>query len=371
MLLKKTKKKTVSLILAIFLLITSVIFVACDKEKDDDDFSRQGNNNASAEFNELPQPLPPPPLYHIAVGDSIAAGFGVDEKDRYPDLLFALLQADGQVNVYENIAVSGYTTAMLLAQLRRMDEAALARFAEARVITISIGGNNILSPFVANLPDVETITQLIADVNVIATEAMKLADIVGELDEDIKRMREGFQFSDLFRISDILDLASTLLDESAVIIDLIGKVDANNPLNILSGPPSDELAAELEQGILDFAAEFAEVMAWMRENAPLATVIVNTVYNPLPDEFFSLEIGMSHYIDAYIRRINTIIRRERAAHGYLVADVYTVFDEEEDKADLLNYHLNMEEMYLNFDIIHPNEKGHRMITELCYEAFVE
>jgi hypothetical protein len=138
------------------------------------------------------------------VGDSIAFGFGVDRDERYPDLLFEHLRDEDVVDAYENISVTGYTTAQLLTQLRGLDAEGLAQFTEARVIVLSIGGNNILQPFFSHLPDIDTITLMITEVGIIAAEAMRLAADVSYLDEEIKRMREGFSISDIFRIGELL-----------------------------------------------------------------------------------------------------------------------------------------------------------------------
>jgi lysophospholipase L1-like esterase len=86
---------------------------------------------------------------YLALGDSFAAGFGasVPAESGYVPLLFRTLQAPGRWRVarLRNLAVPGETTSSILgSQL----DAALAAIADpgtdVRVVTLDIGGNDVL-----------------------------------------------------------------------------------------------------------------------------------------------------------------------------------------------------------------------------------
>lgn len=85
----------------------------------------------------------------LILGDSIAAHYGVDEKDSYEAKLTQKLSADGENWVSINWGVAGDTTGDLVTLLTQKADDPKARqvLAEADLIAISIGGNNILKFF--------------------------------------------------------------------------------------------------------------------------------------------------------------------------------------------------------------------------------
>ena len=85
----------------------------------------------------------------LILGDSIAAHYGVDEKDSYEAKLTQKLSADGEKWVSINWGVAGDTTGDLVTLLTQNADDPKARqvLAEADLIAISIGGNNILKFF--------------------------------------------------------------------------------------------------------------------------------------------------------------------------------------------------------------------------------
>ena len=85
----------------------------------------------------------------LILGDSIAAHYGVDEKDSYETKLTQKLSAGGEKWVSINWGVAGDTTGDLVTLLTQKADDPKARqiLAEADLIAISIGGNNILKFF--------------------------------------------------------------------------------------------------------------------------------------------------------------------------------------------------------------------------------
>ncbi len=83
---------------------------------------------------------------YLIMGDSIAAHYGVSERESYEHKLIERLRADGEKWVGDNWGVSGYTSGDLVTLLDKSveDPARRAVLEKADLICISIGGNNIL-----------------------------------------------------------------------------------------------------------------------------------------------------------------------------------------------------------------------------------
>ncbi|MBO9129770.1 GDSL-type esterase/lipase family protein [Bacillus sp. 165] len=82
------------------------------------------------------------PLYHLVLGDSLAKGYG-SKQGGYAGIASQQLQAKTNKEVYiDNTAVSGLTTEGLLYMLQ--SEEMQNKIEKADIITISIGGNNLL-----------------------------------------------------------------------------------------------------------------------------------------------------------------------------------------------------------------------------------
>ncbi len=83
---------------------------------------------------------------YLILGDSIAAHYGVSDKDSYEYKLADLLRADGEAWIGDNWGVPGYTSGDLVTLLDKSVEDPDKRtvLERADLICISIGGNNIL-----------------------------------------------------------------------------------------------------------------------------------------------------------------------------------------------------------------------------------
>ncbi|MCP8966986.1 GDSL-type esterase/lipase family protein [Ectobacillus ponti] len=81
-------------------------------------------------------------LYHVVIGDSLAKGYG-SSQGGYAGIASKQLEAKLQKQVIvDNIAVNGLTTTGLISLLERPD--VKEKLQKADIITISIGGNNLL-----------------------------------------------------------------------------------------------------------------------------------------------------------------------------------------------------------------------------------
>lgn len=101
-------------------------------------------------------------LHYVALGDSIAFGGSGEAgdqwvEDAYPDLLANYFKAGSKKLQYHNLSIPGIDSSDLLAMLRqseRSEKGSLAHeILKSDLITLSIGGNNLLGPLYFSKPE--------------------------------------------------------------------------------------------------------------------------------------------------------------------------------------------------------------------------
>ena len=335
-----------------------------------------------------PEVVPEEPLVYIALGDSVPMGYGLNSlDDRYTSIFFEMLENDGYANEYVNMAVNGLTSATLLQLLSNMDDHGLDLFQNASVISLNIGGNNILLPFIAHMPDAEGMDRVLTEAMDFANEAEEVINdilnfvaqsqdtIAGVLDfaSEVMDIANNFSISDVFRIRELLERASSVLEDTIEVFDKVtalesdatevfeksGDLELLSVISLLSGTFPPGLDAELDRGVRAFSGDFAGIIAWLKDNAPNATIIVNTVYNPIPTRFFGIPLNFSNRSDILIQSINQIIYDGSGGSGYIVSDIYSGLSDE------------LEMMNISLDIVHPNHVGHSLIAQINYDDFLQ
>jgi len=305
---------------------------------------------------------PEAPRFFIALGDSIPAGFGIEAEENYTSVFYQKLKEEGCADEYINMAENGKTTAMLLEFLNNTDEEELIAFQNAHVITLNIGGNNILLPFLKYMPNIADTVIAVSEIGTIASDA-------AEVFTEARAIVENFSASDIFRILDVLSEISEILDDAASVFDRIISFRAGNLMPLLLGSFPAEAEIELNEGVNNFSAELKEIIDWLEINAPNATIIINTVYNPLPENIFGIRLEIFDTADRFVGIINDIIFEMQEEKSILVSDVHMHFKNEINIIDVMNFYLDLSSLNFNLDIIHPNSTGHKIIAELNYEAY--
>jgi lysophospholipase L1-like esterase len=351
----------------ILCLTISVITTGCTEIEADDREIPQFEEKSVDESTPIIEPEPEPePLYYIALGDSVAVGFGVLEELRYTNLLFHEMQNTGFANRYRNMAINGYTTSMLLSLLNRQNESSLSTFQQASIITINIGGNNILQPLLAYLSNIDDIGEILNEAFLVLNEVRDSFDMAMEFANETMEMIDNFSIADILRLSSFIQRASDVKDDLAVTYNEVNELRLLELLDLVQGQFPDTLITELESGLKTFEEEFIQIIDWLTAHAPNAIIIVNTVYNPLPGEIGDFTLQLSDVIDIYIQAMNRSISFGSRTGKYLVSDIYSRFNDESNIIDLMNSYLDMSAMILNFDFIHPNEVGHNIISEMNF-----
>ncbi|MBK5246019.1 MAG: S-layer homology domain-containing protein [Peptostreptococcaceae bacterium] len=217
---------------------------------------------------------------YTALGDSIAYGSKVAKGFGYVDLFANALKnkaGNEQLAVF-NLGKPGKNSSELLADLKH-DETTINAVSKAKIITISIGGNNLLRPVTTDM-----------------AEAFKL---------DSK--------SDTF----IRDLTLVLMSKAN-----------RDKLKIILA----EVSPELEIGVQQFAKDWPEIIKTVKALSPQAEITVMTVYNPIRegDAYFKT-------FNKPVSGINDVINSGSGA--YKVDDVYSAFNNYTGTEALTNFDL--------------------------------
>ena len=213
-------------------------------------------------------------INYVSLGDSIAAGFGLEEGQGYPELLAGKLVKEGgfaSVSL-ENLAHSGDDTQDLL-QLIETDK---DKIAKADIVTICIGGNNFLGTLVDGM-----------------TSALGLTD--SDLQE------QGIDIGSM-------DLSDERFEIAA------------------KGLQTPQIQAALAKGIAQFRADFPKIILNIHDLAPNAKIYAMTVYDPLePDQ------PVYPILDPVEVQINATIK---ATKGITVVDAYAAYEDFANKPQL-------------------------------------
>lgn len=180
------------------------------------------------------------------------------------------------------------------------DSSYIAAVRKAKVITISIGGNNLLSPVISSV------------CTAFGVNSVKNPNLMSELSKAI----------------------------------------VNNPNRdiILAGiAVSPALAQSLQAGIGQFGIDFPKIIGTIKTISPQTQIYVLSLYNP-----FNLQDLLYIVFNPLINRINQVIN-SNAESGYKVADVYTKF-----KTTTGAVNFDLAEFQLN---PHPTTAGHKAIYE--------
>lgn len=243
------------------------------------------------------------PTDYVSLGDSIAYGYSAPSGQGYSDLFNAYLQSKPELagSQFYNLSHPGDTSSDLLEKLKNNSKVK-ERLNKSRIVTISIGGNNLLGPVISSLAGVYDLKLLDPQLNSKLAQALR---------------------SDKNLEGTLLQLAS-----------------------------SGTIERQLADSVASFKKDWPGIIQSLKSLAPDSQVYALNIYNPFAqnDPFFSL-------IDPYVEKINSVIE---VGEGYSYADIYTCFLKGYEQKPL-NYNL----LQGNTDP-HPTPEGHLLIFQtLC------
>lgn len=254
-------------------------------------------------------------LTYLALGDSISTGYGLKNARKE---CFAYLLADELGYNLINRSVNGNTTGGLMLQLT--DKSIQKYITNASMITITIGGNDMMALFYSALADA---------FSTMSSDAMTLS------------------------VSDIAAIMSNPSDTRMTMLMMcVQLVLLGNPA---AGMPSFMESDTFKAGLDAYAAALKNIVSTIHTLNPNAQVFVATQYNPFAG-FTGMYAALSSGFDAGIRMLNETIKAHAETGNYQVTDVYHAFSGSQDYL----YNATMDPLYLD---IHPNAAGHKVIQE--------
>jgi lysophospholipase L1-like esterase len=204
-------------------------------------------------------------IEYTSLGDSIACGQGASDSDKsFASLLYQNLKSrNGNSSMrLNNLGIIGYKSSDLLKSLRN-DNYYKYCISRSKVITISIGGNNILGP------------------------------TLDVLKQEFDISPWNFHFSD--EVNEVMN-------------------DYSKYQTFLGA-----LAPKLDSSCDTFVSDWSKIISTVKSMSPNAKIYVMTVYNPL-----DTNDRLYYLFNRAINRINSVIKYS-AASRYSVADVYRQF----------------------------------------------
>lgn len=240
-------------------------------------------------------------VQYIALGDSIAKGYGLAEDEScYVDIV-----AENYGQTYSNLAVNGMKSEEFIEYLKTDEVSSAVKNAD--VITVSMGSNDLLEPFMS-----------------ITAETLGLS-----------------------KASSIEDGLSSWFANTSTLEKMQGLKNLKTAL-------TDN--AELLQACEDFKTiYFPQMISDIRQLNQDAELLFSDMYNP----FYNCSIGGSLFplgelSETYISKINEAFNYD--AEEYIAVDVYTPMN----NTGLTNVNVSSANPSLD---PHPNQQGHKIIAD--------
>ena len=257
---------------------------------------------------------------YVALGDSITMGYGLAEGET----AFPMTVANNVGATLTNLAANGETSASLLTKLQT-DGSVKTAVSDADVITITIGGNDLMDALYAYLAEKynegnDESTQMTA--------------------EQIKEMLTGQGGA-----VDFLTLTSLIA-----------------PLTKF--PASSEFTTALNR----FSTNLSSIVSQIKSLNANVRIVVATQYNPYSH---LSNPTIDSVVTAFNNGIQQLNEKISSQTDIKVADVYTAFSSQNTSenplcnATFTMNGFNLEEINLDF---HPNAEGHKVIAGVVGEA---
>ncbi len=243
---------------------------------------------------------------YVALGDSITTGYGLDEAQSFAE---QIAEQEGYT-LNDSLASDGATSTDLLEVVK--SEANADTLKNADLITVTIGGNDLMDALYAYLAD-----------------AYNTQNNTGITADDVKASLAGTP-SEIPQVAMLSFAASKIPDF----------------------PKSTEATTALGA----FTTNLTNIIFAIKGNNSSAEIIVVNQYNPYSRLSTGNLLDLSA-LDSAVQALNTAISSGATA-GYTVADVYTKFKEAESNP--CNASVSLPSINLDF---HPNATGHGLIAD--------
>lgn len=249
---------------------------------------------------------------YVALGDSISAGYGLEGGElSFPEML----ERDTGYVLTDFSSNDGVTSEDLLETLNKSE--VIAAVQDADVITITVGGNDLMNALYEYLADAPGVS-MTAD-----------------------QIRDG--------------LVNGTIKDPLVLLTL---------MNSLSGFPKSSHA---EDALTTLRTNLSSALAQIKFLNPDVTCIIANQYNPYGHINNQAAADIVSTFEEGVQALNTTLAGVAQAQGATVADVHGVFAA--SSANPCNaYFTGLNNFSLDF---HPNALGHQLIAEEVEQALPE
>lgn len=266
---------------------------------------------------------------YVALGDSISTGYGLAHKDTES---FPTIVARERGYTLTNLAADGETSASLLAKLQAPASAELAAVKTADVVTITIGGNDLMNALYAYVA---------------------------------KRYNTANQDTEGFQEINAAGVQTALMSGDLTMLSF-----AVNTVSAFTDPQN--LSAEASAALAQLGKNLADIITVIKKENPNVTVVVANQYNPYS---YLAKSAEGSFLAAYagtiaaafengLTALNQTIAAGAAAGGYTVADVHGKF---KAAVEAGKNPCNASASPVNLDF-HPNAAGHSLLAEVMAEV---
>ena len=263
---------------------------------------------------------------YLALGDSITTGYAPPLADGTPQKVespFADRVAAAQGYTLENMAADGETSASLLEKLQETNSDELAAVTSADLITITIGGNDLMGALYAYLAE--------------------------EYVEENPDEQPDFDADDA--------KALLMSGDLEFLTFAVGKI---------SGTGNNGFIGVIITTLGTFSTNLQEIIDEIKSTNSQATILVATQYNPYyylaksteGTSFADAASKISTAFETGLTSLNGAISSGASA-GYQVVDVHQTFKDAVDSTPTVNP-CNASMSTLDF---HPNQIGHNLIAD--------
>ena len=257
------------------------------------------------------------PVKYVSIGDSVASGMSASLDNSFYSKFSKYLAAKAlTANVLyssANTAYPGLTTTQLKDEVLGATQTR-TELAGATIVTINVGGNNLMYPLI----------------NYVATLYG-----VAKLPED----------TFMTRISAAVNADSTKLTNAMMWQMLL---------------PNSQLKLAFAAGVKDFKSDLPVIVSGIKTLSPSAKIYFLNQYNPLYGN-----AQLRSFINGYIVQMNYELKARTTTYGYTLVDVYTAFNAYTGTLPLVGF--NMAATPATFDP-HPTDAGHQVIYNLLVSA---
>ena len=262
-------------------------------------------------------------MKYVALGDSITTGYRLaEDESSFADLV----AGEYALELNDTLAQDGETTTSLLAKLATDD--VKAAVTQADVITLTIGGNDLMNALYAYL-----------------ASSSGIAGLTGEDVKEILANPEDENYQKLLTVA------------------------TENLADFLTSP-------EAITAFGTFTTNYGTILGTLKALAPNASIVAVNQYNPysymcryLPENSLTAKYkAIATIFDTGVKQLNQIISAAAAQTGCTVADAYTAIENTTENPCNASYTLQIP-ISIDFDF-HPNAHGHSLIADAIENVLV-